>query len=196
MRELPGCSARPPAGTRRAFTLIELLVVVAIISILSAIAVPNLLEAQARSKVARAKGDMRTIATALESYHADNNRYPETYVEPRWERFFPLTTPVQYLTQIPKDPFHMRDDEENTIDWGPRHGAYKMGCTPLESPSRRAMSSNGPDLDEDSVPIKVYPGFSWEVFTGQNPDYDYMIYDPSNGTVSSGDIWRCSDASF
>ncbi len=61
----------------RAFTLIELLIVVAIIAILAAIAVPNFLEAQTRSKVARAKADMRTIATAAESYRVDNNRYPE-----------------------------------------------------------------------------------------------------------------------
>ena len=37
----------------KAFTLIELLIVVAIIAILAAIAVPNLLEAQVRAKVAR-----------------------------------------------------------------------------------------------------------------------------------------------
>jgi len=60
----------------KAFTLIELLIVVAIIAILAAIAVPNFLEAQIRSKVARAKTDMRSVATALEAYFVDNNQYP------------------------------------------------------------------------------------------------------------------------
>lgn len=60
----------------RGFTLIELLIVVAIIAILAAIAVPNFLEAQTRAKVSRAENDMRTIATALESYFVDFNLYP------------------------------------------------------------------------------------------------------------------------
>jgi prepilin-type N-terminal cleavage/methylation domain-containing protein len=59
-----------------AFTLIELLIVVAIIAILAAIAVPNFLEAQTRSKVSRAQADMRSLATAIESYRVDNNSYP------------------------------------------------------------------------------------------------------------------------
>ena len=60
----------------KGFTLIELLIVVAIIAILAAIAVPNFLEAQVRSKVARVKADQRSMATALESYFIDNNAYP------------------------------------------------------------------------------------------------------------------------
>jgi type II secretion system protein G len=191
MKTLLDRLARHDCG--RGFTLIELLVVVAILSILAAIAIPNFLEAQTRSKVAVAKNDMRTIATALEVYHMDNNRYPETYLTPRWQRFECLTTPVAYITRVPRDPFEMRNNLDNTIDWEPRHFAYKMGATPLQTPQRYAISSNGPDLDEDSVPIKAYPGFSWEVFTGQDPDFDYMIYDPTNGTVSNGDIWRVSD---
>ena len=62
--------------SKNAFTLIELLIVVAIIAILAAIAVPNFLEAQTRSKVSRVKADMRTVMTALESYRVDNNAYP------------------------------------------------------------------------------------------------------------------------
>ena len=55
----------------KAFTLIELLIVVAIIAILAAIAVPNFLEAQTRSKISRVRSDLRSLATALESYCVD-----------------------------------------------------------------------------------------------------------------------------
>ena len=64
------------AAPRRAFTLIELLIVTAILGVLSAIAVPNFLEAQVRSKVSRCKTDMGSIATAIESYKVDTNHYP------------------------------------------------------------------------------------------------------------------------
>ncbi len=60
----------------RGFTLIELLIVVAIIAILAAIAVPNFLEAQTRSRVSRAQSDMRSLATGIESYFIDYNQYP------------------------------------------------------------------------------------------------------------------------
>ncbi len=53
------------------FTLIELLIVVAIIAILAAIAIPNFLEAQTRTKVSRVKTDMRSAAVALEAYRVD-----------------------------------------------------------------------------------------------------------------------------
>jgi general secretion pathway protein G len=60
------------------FTLIELLIVVAIIGIIAAIAIPNLLNAIDRSKQKRTMADMRSIGTACEEYAIDNNFYPNT----------------------------------------------------------------------------------------------------------------------
>jgi len=58
------------------FTLIELLIVVAIIGIIAAIAIPNLLNAIDRGKQKRSMADMRSIGTAVESYSVDVNFYP------------------------------------------------------------------------------------------------------------------------
>ena len=60
----------------KGFTLIELLIVVAIIGIIAAIAIPNLLNAIDRGKQKRTMADLRSIGTAVESYAIDNNLYP------------------------------------------------------------------------------------------------------------------------
>ena len=92
------------------FTLIELLIVIAIIGILAAIAIPNLLNAVQRGKQKRTMGDMRALATAIEAYHVDNGAFPSaacaagvfsTAGSALGDTSFTLLTPT-YITQSPK----------------------------------------------------------------------------------------------
>ena len=222
---------------KKGFTLIELLIVVAIIAILAAIAVPNFLEAQVRSKVSRVKADIRSLATAVESYYVDNNSYPAVDSSDPTNRLagglgsgwgindiegasqallvlptfrgrgdgflMTLTTPIAYITSYFPDPF------------ASTKGAFYLYCTVQNNPSIWFAWSYGPDTDEkegsDFGPHLIGPTFV-RANPGRNPitgAQDPLIaetlygpadqnseslrnitYDPTNGSTSSGDVWR------
>jgi type IV pilus assembly protein PilA len=61
--------------SKKGFTLIELMIVVAIIGILAAIAIPNFLKFQAKSKQSEAKTNLKGIYTAETGYFGENNAY-------------------------------------------------------------------------------------------------------------------------
>lgn len=189
----------------RGFTLIELLIVVAIIAILAAIAVPNFLEAQTRAKVSRVKADMRSLATALEAYHVDRNFYPPDGNDLQMgnpfppaldyncaTRLRPLTTPISYITSLPPDVFDTK---------------FK-GMPPADMPDS-FFFQGGPPFTFIYLNLGSYFGsnvFPIEPANGGNPDNYTLLsfgpdqafssslgtleYDPTNGTVSLGDVIR------
>ena len=178
---------------KKGFTLIELLIVVAIIAILAAIAIPNFLEAQTRSKVSRAQADMRNLSTALESYLVDRNHYPLPFP---WgdnsASNIPneLSTPVAYITSATSffDPFSLRlrgmyGERYNrygyiTSDYGTRLNGYNILLPAYKQAiGMWRLDSFGPD--ERCGP----PGSpsNWP---------NEVTYDATNGTVSRGDIYR------
>jgi len=204
--------------TKQGFTLIELLIVVAIIAILAAIAVPNFLEAQTRSKVTRVKAELRTIALALGCYAIDNNKFP-----PKWGQdgtgnaYFPdlLTTPIGYLkswnvvdifrkvltTDTPETRVYMFSNYMAGSPYAPwDHPPYSVDPMGTRRNSY-CVSSWGPDLLYNSIdwsgPYGMYPinpsasdgvqGHPTVNLPGPNV---VPIYDPTNGTVSFGDIPR------
>ena len=66
---------RRPPSRRAGFTLIELMIVVAIIGILAALAIPNFLDFQLRSKVSEVRFNLKAITTAQHSNFARSGRY-------------------------------------------------------------------------------------------------------------------------
>ncbi len=193
------------------FTLIELLIVVAIIAILAAIAVPNFLEAQTRAKISRAKADMRSLVTAMETYRLDNNKYVDAVTNsdlidhgnaagwplPSYSALRALSTPISYMSSIPREAPFKAYDGFSAPGYPLESGYQYIGGTDMWEKTRRMVDSmpSGPWYPKDYRNIAYYfntVGPS-KVYTAKKNASSFarpriVPYNATNGTVSTGDI--------
>lgn len=85
----------------RGFTLIELLVVMAILGILVAVAVPQVIKAPIRAKEAALREDLFTFRSVIDQYYADKGHYPES---------LQVLVTEKYIRKLPVDPFTKSSD--------------------------------------------------------------------------------------
>ena len=191
------------------FTVIELLIVIVIISIIAAIAVPNLMSANIRAKVSGVKADMGSIAIALEDYKIDDpgRDYPiepptpyghdeiavlgRAFDDPSdalglGKLVYPLdASEPTYLKRIAGDPFNndgVEDWKEDNTKHNHHYSYYTVDKDRNTSTSEAkywALVSYGPDKNLD---ITNYSQAKAAVDSGTN------LYDPDNGINSDGDI--------
>lgn len=151
-----------------------------------------------RSVVSRVKADQRTVHTALESYFVDYGVYPAerplsdltdrhdklkeangwklaTIEQGRGESFPGITTPTAYILSLFSDPYAPDGDLSFA------YSNDLIGGWILFSP--------GPDRDYDIDPKIDYGSRSDQL----TPTLVHKTYDPTNGMVSGGDIWRVKE---
>jgi prepilin-type N-terminal cleavage/methylation domain-containing protein len=203
---------------RRGFTLIELLIVIAIILILIAIALPNFLEAQERARVTRAKGNLRTMETAMNNHFIDYGCIPADFNDGAQ---ITLKCRTRLRVGGPCSP-------TRGCNWGSSRGgltfqdvdrcafyALNMHC-PLTTPMKYMKANETLDpwgdglvpigFDSREINNKIIYGAFWAAGpdkvagdwlrfgrTAQDANKDgcteALPYSPTNGTTSRGELW-------
>ena len=157
-----------PRRSNVGFTLIELLIVIAIIGILAAIAIPNLLNALQRGKQKRTMADLRSLATAIESYNVDNSQYPPAVTCPG-----PQVLPTSDPVPVSSGSWTLLRPTYNALPPTVDAWAHPLRYTVDNTLYAYALVSTGRDGNMD--------GGNWNPVCGTTTDFNSdIIY--SNGT--------------
>lgn len=235
----------PKRRKKRGFTLIELLIVIAIVLILIAIALPNFLEAQARSRVTKSQAEMRTLATAIEGLRSErgvllidfwddhttqaniriNTKFnkighwfpPCSILHPDQRSMacvlYPLTSPVKYITEVPRDPFAPEPGQFAGGNTGhDEHVNLPGNQTYLYADRDSGINRGDGDWNQTTFPPVPIPGqlrpLKMDEFTlsGFGPAVEKnldgnsvrlpFVYSPTNGSKSVGMIYYRSTTGF
>ncbi len=84
---------------KKGFTLVEIMIVVALVAILIAIAIPNVLGVKRSGNISQAKSELAALQAALESYYMSTGAYPAALND------LTSATPNIIGTTLPTDPF-------------------------------------------------------------------------------------------
>jgi prepilin-type N-terminal cleavage/methylation domain-containing protein len=204
---------------RSGFTLLELLVVLGVVLILTAIALPNLLQSQVRGQVTMARSHTRAVAQGLDLYWVDHHRFPSS--TPRFpsdplgiishHQLSALTSPVGYISpnalfdpfgvvevQIYDPGLNAGNDfpklEQPNTERGLLYFHYPSVAFQRREPGLLIQGASaisiGPDRKDS---LASFRPLAMETFRRLVPStlasHPYnTVYEPTNGTRSSGDI--------
>lgn len=124
----------------------------------------------------------RKVSTALEAYFIDYNAYPPWEYKSYQNQLVPtfkntcLTTPTPYLPSMPVDVFSF--DENHWYSY------YSINARREGEKSGWVLISAGPDEDYDMNPVREFDVNSTMTVARAVLHH----YDPTNGTISNGDL--------